>query len=219
MQSVYNVWSPWPLLMQVHTGITAMQVHTGITTTSPQDLNVDSENIDPVEKKTTKSKCCQNKTEANNASVGERAAQLTHPSFAVSRYNSPKQESVSEADNQEPEAESSQSINSKSWKRRKITSLSFVGHLRGFSTPDQLLDRFTSLANSIATTYNKEERNAVILNLLFQHLIALLYHISLLILIWTRDYKYSAHTAKTHWVFPKKIYWLRVLSFQHQKFI
>lgn len=73
-----------------------------------------------------------------------------------SEVATPKQESVSKADNQEPEAESSWSINSKSWKRRKITSLSFVGHLHEFSTPDQLPDRFTSLANSIAT-YNKEE--------------------------------------------------------------
>lgn len=74
-----------------------MQVKTGITATSSQDLEIDSENIKPTDKKMetrkkndkiTKSKGCQKKIEASYASLGHKAARSTHPTVAVSTYDS-----------------------------------------------------------------------------------------------------------------------------------
>ncbi|KAH6799841.1 RAD3-like DNA-binding helicase protein [Perilla frutescens var. hirtella] len=79
---------------------------------------------------------------------------------ACSEVATPKQDAVSEADIQEPEAESSWSVNCNFRKRRKITSLPSVSHIREFNTPVQVPDKFSSLANSVATaeaTHNSYE--------------------------------------------------------------
>lgn len=96
---------------------------------------------------------------AQQSSTHPRSVQncLSSPTnLTCSEVATPEQETISNADNQEPEAESRWSANSNFWKRRKITSLSSVSHLHEFSNPD----RFSSLASSITTaeaTPNKQK--------------------------------------------------------------
>ncbi|KAG8388918.1 hypothetical protein BUALT_Bualt02G0175200 [Buddleja alternifolia] len=62
----------------------------------------------------------------------------------------------------EPEAESSWSVNSNAWKRRKFTALSSVGPRYEYNTPVPISDRFSPLASSITTsnaTHRTEEMN------------------------------------------------------------
>ncbi|PIN10435.1 hypothetical protein CDL12_16972 [Handroanthus impetiginosus] len=81
---------------------------------------------------------------------------LFQPSSALTFHACPSNATpekgiTSKANSIEPEADSSRSVNSYVWKRRKITGLSSVGHLHESNTPVQVPDRLSSLASSITT--------------------------------------------------------------------
>ncbi|KAK4390047.1 putative pentatricopeptide repeat-containing protein [Sesamum angolense] len=70
--------------------------HIGIAAKSSEDLDADCLNIKSVDKKNdkrkknnkvTKSSCCQQKVGSNENFIGEKSAQLTHPSVPVTKYD------------------------------------------------------------------------------------------------------------------------------------
>ncbi|KAI3465455.1 hypothetical protein Pfo_022118 [Paulownia fortunei] len=99
------------------------------------------------------------------SSFRPRSVQNLHAdptNFMCSAVATPKKGITSKANSIQPEAESSWSVNSNVWKRRKITALSSVGPLHELNTPVQVPDRFSSLASSMTTadaTHRTEEMN------------------------------------------------------------